>query len=114
MKAKDKTLHRELQNIAARLPFNYTEVPASIPVRGEDMLKNNPEATDTSGKPLDPKKVYYVNGTQKHPVNHYKRMNRIFRDRGEDGVKAYIAEVIDLEVHAMAPKSIGGIQTQYD
>lgn len=114
MKAKNKAINNELLNIALKLPFNYTEVKASIPVHGWQILESNPEAVDGSKNPIDAKKKYFINGTQRHPVNHYKRMKRILKEHGEDGVKKYIMEVIDLELHAMKPVAIGGIQTTYE
>lgn len=114
MKARDKQIHRDMQQIAMRLPFNYVEAPASIQYRGSEILEQNPEAKDKEGNPVDPKKIYSINGVQRHAVDHYKRMKRIFRKSGEKGVQHYITEVLALEMHAMKPKSIGGIQTQYE
>lgn len=114
MKARDKQIHRDMQQIAARLPFNYVEHKASIQYRGSEILEQNPDAKDRDGNPIDPKKIYSIAGVQRHPVDHYKRMKRIYRRDGEAGVKHYIAEVMALEMHAVQPKSFGGIQTQYE
>jgi hypothetical protein len=114
MKLRDKQMYRDLQKIAQRLPFNYVEHKASLEYRGSEILEANPEAKDKEGNPIDPKKIYFINGSQRHVVDHYKRMKRIYRRDGEDGVKHYVTEVMALELHAMQPKSFGGIQTQYE
>ena len=114
MKAQERQVKNTLQKLAMRLPFNYVENPCSVKMKGSEILSHNKQAKDQDGTEIDPKKDYFINTTQRMPVNHYKRLKRIHREKGWQGVEDYCKGVIQLEVETMTPVSIGGIQTQYD
>lgn len=114
MKERDKVINRKLKELAIELPINYYEAKASLQYRGSELLEMDPDKKDSKGEPLDAKKIYFINGVQRHQVDHYKRMKRIYRRFGAIGVNQYVAEVVDLHIHIIKPTSIGGIQTQYE
>lgn len=112
MKARDRAINDMLLRAAQRLPFNYTEANTSIIKTGEQILSENPDAKDKDGNDLELEKKYVIPAVQRMPVNHYKRMQRIYRRLGWQGVDSYCLGVLQLEYEAQQVTHIGGVQLQ--
>lgn len=113
MKKAKKEIYSSLIEVAKKLPFNYTEVVEKKSFLGADILKTNPKATDSEGKVISSDKNYVVPVTKRYPVDHFKRMKRIYRSKGLPGVQEYVNGVMGIEIHAATAKSIGGIMLEY-
>lgn len=85
MKKKDI---KALKMLADLLPQTYYEVPVQI--SGKVLIERGIK-TDGNGNVVD-EKLYY-NLTEKHPVNHNRRIRRIFETNGQEGVEEYCKSV---------------------
>lgn len=110
MKKKDREIRDELLRIAKSLPFNYTEANATVKMKGSEIKADK----DGDGNEIEPDKEYLVGVVQRRPVNHFKRMLRIHRTKGIQGVADYVTGVISLELEANLVERIGGIGVEYD
>lgn len=91
-----------------QLPENYVDTEIYRTLFGSQIEEMNP------GLDVSPDAKYRVKVSDFRKVNHFKRLLRIHKSKGWDGVVAYVKGVTEMEIEAMKPVSIGGIQTQYD
>lgn len=108
MKANKKLIRLELLKIALQLPENYVDTEAYRTFSGEQI---NDIAPELKAK-IDSQ--YRVKVSDYRRVNHFKRLIRVQKTRGWDGVVEYVKGVTEMELQAMVPTSIGGINTEYD
>lgn len=115
MKDKDRNVKQTLQKLASRLPFNYYECKTGASFYGSEILASNPDAKDAEGQPINAVLKYTVNIDTQRPVDHYRRLKRIYREKGWAGVEHYCKSAVSSIHEAMqeVPKTIGGIQTSF-
>ena len=85
MKKKDIVALRTLADI---LPITYYEV--KVKKSGKELLASGVEF-DGKGNLLEPNLIYEF--TQKHPVNHARRIKDIYVKEGKQGVENYCAAI---------------------
>lgn len=82
---------KELRRIAGKLPVFMERYPMYMTPRQMGPLDRK-EALDLPDVTvLDPNKRYLIKKTR--PVNHYRRLKRVFEKEGPDGVVKYIGKV---------------------
>jgi hypothetical protein len=86
---KKKSL-KNLQMLAMQIPAQRQE--ANFYVLGAEILKNNKHAKDRSGNPIEADKTYKAGGTM--PLSNYRRLKKIFKKHGEEGVNKYVSDVM--------------------
>jgi hypothetical protein len=86
-----KTDIKALKMLADLLPQTYYEVPVQI--SGKALIEKGVK-TDGSGNKVDEKLYYQL--TQKHPVNHNRRIRKVYEKDGQKGVEEYCQNVKDL------------------
>lgn len=86
-----KALKKELEELASSLPVDFYIATELSTIKGEDIklteLKHDEE--------IDPEKEYQFKSPVYHAKNHFRRMRRIFEDQGQQGVMAYVDEVME-------------------
>lgn len=96
-----KNILKDIRAITARLPFQFTE--GKTYMKGSAINEMNAHAAykarqpiqrakDKDGNELDPDKLYSID--IQVPVNHTRRVKRIFAAHGLDGVRQYVEDVI--------------------
>lgn len=87
-----KRSFKEMRQFAGQLPVQFQE--GKMLMRGDAISEKLPDAKGEDGGPLDPDKFYEVPTSS--AVNHYRRIKRLFKAKGYDGVKQYSEEVVAL------------------
>lgn len=107
MKVSNKLVRHELQKIAAQLPLNYVDTEVYRTLSGEQISSIRPDLEVKSDS------KYRIKVSDYRPVNHFKRLVRIHKSKGWQGVVEYVKSVTEMELEAMKPTTIGGISTGY-
>lgn len=93
------SLNKKLRDIAEVLPplpkmlpngKPFTIVSDRMQVRGEKILKENPDAV-VDGKPVDPNKLYMRVKRELVYENHSKKLLDIKRRFGIEGIRSYVS-----------------------
>jgi hypothetical protein len=86
---------KRLRKLAAQLPqVNTRKTVVSGFQKGIDLLEKGIE--EVEGKPVNPIGFYKKTQTISVPVNHHKKMKQFYNKYGSEGVKGYIAAVINI------------------
>ena len=96
MKIKKET-HQKFLILVSRLQNNHDIVKDKMVLSGFEL-----KATGTNslnGRPIDMTKNYIKKVDRKEPINHLKRLERIYRRRGSEGVFVYLRKYVAPESH---------------
>lgn len=86
-----------MRAIAAQLPIQYQG--GNLVIKGEELIRQlGAVGKDAEGNKIDSDKWYKVPTQQ--AVNHYRRIKRLFHDKGYPAVQEYIDQVIRLHAEA--------------
>jgi len=102
-----KAIDNQLRIINGKLPVTYYESGGVIKYNKEFVLANPDKFPDEIIDELKankdkPETVYLFNKQSMHPVNHYRRMKRIFINEGGEGIKRYVIGVEDVMRESVA------------
>lgn len=102
-----KKVLKQLRQFEQMLP--QTTSSANVYATGKELLEIRPDLKDSSGKPIDPNKSYLVPGYVRN--NHYRTMKKIYKKKGEEGLKEFAKMMGDFENGriTMVEEAIGGI-----
>jgi len=96
MKIKKET-HDKFLILASRLQNSHDTVRDKMILSGFELKETG--MSSLNGRPVDITKNYIKKVDRKEPVNHLKRMERIYRRRGPEGVFVYLRKYIAPESH---------------
>lgn len=83
-----KSIKKEIGTLAGQLLPSYYEANAIGKLTGRQL--NEQGVFEIDGKEIDPEKEYIVPGTKSFPVNHKRRMLKIYSKLGKAGIIEYI------------------------
>lgn len=87
---------KKLRKLAAQLPIITTKAVIGRKVTGAELLKRG--ITEVNGRKVA-EESNYTGWTEKRtvqvPLNHNKKMKQFYNKFGMEGVKGYVAAVID-------------------
>lgn len=109
MKKLNRETREELAGYAKRLPVMFQDMDVVRTVRGEQILDRNPLARDRNGEPIVAHRKYSRLVTDKVPVDHFKRMCRLFKTAGMKAVEQYVLELVDFHLETQEVDKIGGV-----
>lgn len=100
MKNKEKDL-KLLKMAAEKLPTTFQDGNVSQTVHGSDLLLKG-VAKLADGTPVEKNKVYLqkTNDREMMPVNHFRRMKRLYLKNGIKAVYQYVDQVMTLHEEA--------------
>lgn len=88
--------HKEhLKGIAKKLPVVLTDTHEKHIVKGKDILEWG-TVTEIDGMPVDPERDYLWHYPVQMYHNHYRRLKRVFRRTGIDGVCEYLKNISNI------------------
>lgn len=77
-----------LKQFAERLPEQDSTM-VGRPLTGAELLEKDPNIKGRDSQPLDPKKLYFVQGLST-ATNHLRRLRKAFRSGGKEAVVKYL------------------------
>jgi hypothetical protein len=83
---------KRLRKLAAQLPQINTRAVVGERISGKELMGLE---KDAKGNPIDSRLTYTRKKIVTVPLNHHKKMKQFYNKYGTDGVKGYIAAVID-------------------
>lgn len=94
----DKRSFKNMRAVAANLPVQYHD--GVMVIKGSEIIKQlGSVGKDKEGEKIDSDKWYKVPVQQ--PVNHYRRIKKLFNSKGYAGVSAYVDEVVQLHAESI-------------
>jgi len=106
----NKKILKTLRQVNSKLP--PISQPAKMKILGSEIIKHNPNATDSDGNQINADKVYSCDATVRK--NHYRAMKKILKKGGVDEVNKYIKEIISFEEgrRKLINDTMGGLQNR--
>ena len=90
---------RDLRALASQLPITYYKgngVKICRGALGSEILEKDPLFVDEDEKKLDKNKEYFLPIDNKVMVNDFRRLKKIYKSKGIEGVRHYVNEVVEL------------------
>lgn len=91
-----KKLLKEFKEVAAMFPKTYS--PSRIRVTGAEILKYNPDKKDEKGNPVQPDKIYMMDGGVRN--NHMRGLKKAYQREGMKGVEKYVKQMAEMAAEA--------------
>lgn len=86
---------KQLRILSGKLPRTFQDGCMSVSVLGKDLITQGKTQLDT-GKAIEPMKQYRLEVADKIPVNHFRRLQTVYKDGGVPRVKKYCDEIVSL------------------
>lgn len=83
-----KRIKKEIDEVADQLPTSYYEAEASCYATGQQLLAQG--LTEFNGKPIEPKKQYWITEGFLFPVNHNRQLRKAYEQSGKEGIIEYL------------------------
>lgn len=92
---KLKTVHKNLRLLAAELPLIFKSSHETHLVTGQELLDDG--IFDINGEKIDPEGKYEQNLPVVIAFNHFRKLKRLYKKFGMEGVTQYTAQCFAAE-----------------
>jgi hypothetical protein len=90
-----KDTEKAIDHLVKKLPKTNKVLAICKVVTGCELLEKNPHAKDRHGDPIDMFREYTETKTMIIPVDHKKKMTRLYKKMGDGGIRWYLSSIIN-------------------